>query len=117
MPDYSAHVFVCTNTENAVDKRHCGDKRGAEIRKRFNELLVSHKLLDKVMVTNAGCTSQHRLCDSNQGVVIVYGPDRALGGTWYIATPEDIEEIITEHIVNGRIVERMRNNELAVNLG
>ena len=117
MPDYSAHVFVCTNAENADDRRHCGDKNGPAVRQKFNELLVSHNLLDKVTVTNVGCTSQHRLCDGSQGSVIVYGPDPALGGTWYVTTPDDVEEIITEHLVNGRVVERIRNPERTVKFG
>lgn len=39
MPDYAAQVLVCTNTENAEDRRHCGDKGGREVRQMFNELL------------------------------------------------------------------------------
>ncbi len=111
MPDYVAQVFVCTNSEDAEDKRHCGDKDGPAIRQKFNELLVKHKLLDKVTITNVGCTSQHRLCDSNQGTIIVYGPQAALGGTWYAASPDDVEEIITEHLINGRVVGRIHNTE------
>ena len=39
MPDFVAHVMVCTNSENAEDQRHCGDKNGVEIRQKFNQLL------------------------------------------------------------------------------
>jgi (2Fe-2S) ferredoxin len=114
MPDFTAHVLVCTNTENADDKRHCGDKGGPAVRQKFNQLLVQHKLLEKVTVSNVGCTSQHRFCDGSQGNVIVYGPRAEMGGTWYTATADDVEEIITEHLINGRIVERLRNNERVV---
>ena len=58
MPDYGAHVLVCNNSEGAEDKRHCGDKNGAAVRQKFNELLVKHGLLEKVTVSNVGCTSQ-----------------------------------------------------------
>ena len=114
MPEYNAQVFVCTNTENAEDRRHCGDKGGQAVRQRFNELLVQHKLIEKVSVNNVGCTSQHRFCDGSQGNVIVFGPGHGLGGTWYTASSEDVEEIITEHLINGRIVERIRNTERVV---
>ncbi len=114
MPDYNAQVFVCTNSENAEDRRHCGDKGGSAVRQKFNELLVQHKLLEKVSVNNVGCTSQHKFCDGSQGNVIVFGPGHALGGTWYTASPDDVEEIISEHLVNGRVVERIRNTERAV---
>ena len=116
MPDYMAQVFVCTNSEDAEDKRHCGDKSGAALRQKFNELLVSHDLVDKVTICNVGCTSQHRLCDTGQGTVIVYGPQHKSGGTWYVASPDDVDEIITEHLINGRVVERIRNTARAVGL-
>lgn len=114
MAEYVAHVLVCTNSEGAEDLRHCGDKGGLEIRQRFNKLLVKHGLLNKVTINDVGCTSQHRSCETTQAAVIVYGPDAALGGTWYSASPDDVEEIITEHLIKGRVVQRIRNNERAV---
>ena len=114
MPEYASHVLVCTNSEDAEDRRHCGDKGGQEIRQRFNELLVANGLIDKVTISNTGCTSQHRLCDVPQCSVTVYGPDPALGGTWYVVSPGDVEEIITEHLINGRVVERLHNKERSV---
>jgi NADP-reducing hydrogenase subunit HndC len=117
MADYAAQVLVCTNSEGAEDQRHCGDKSGLRVRQRFNELLVSQGLMDRFTVSNVGCTSQHRLCDTSQGSIIVYGPDPALGGTWYVASPDDVEEIVTEHLVNGRVVERLHNKERAVKFG
>lgn len=114
MPEYAAHVLVCNNTEGAEDRRHCGDKGGPAVRKRFDELLVSHGLLDKVTISNVGCTSQHRFCDGSQGNVIVYGPSHTLGGTWYSVTPDDVDEIITEHLINSRVVGRIHNQERVV---
>ena len=114
MPEFAAQVFICNNSEGAEDKRHCGDKGGRQIRRRFNELLVQHNQQERVTVSNVGCTSQHALCDSTQGNVIVYGPDPALGGTWYAASPDDVEEIITEHLINGRVVGRIVNDQRSV---
>ena len=114
MPEYLAHVMICTNSEGAEDRRHCGDKSGPAIRQKFNQLLVSHDLINKVLINNVGCTSQHSLCDTPEGTIIVYGPDQALGGIWYVATPDDVEEIITEHLINGRVVERLHNKEREV---
>ena len=117
MAKYSSQIFVCTNSDNAEDKRHCGDKGGPEVRQKFNELLVSHGLIDKVTVNNVGCTSQHKICDTRDTTVIVYGPSAALGGTWYKASADDVEEIITEHVENGRIVNRLENPERSVSFG
>ena len=116
MPDYSAQVFVCTNSEDAEDRRHCGDKSGPEIRQRFNELLVKHGLIETVGVSNVGCTSQHRLCEVTDGSITVFGPRAGMGGVWYVVSPDDVEEIVTEHLIGGRVVERLRNTERAVKL-
>ena len=116
MPDSEARVFVCTNSEGAEDKRHCGDKAGAEVRQAFNRLLVKHQLQDRVTICDVGCTSQHRKCDIGQGSIVVYGPSASLGGVWYVASPDDVKEIVTEHLVNGRVVERLRNRDRAIKL-
>ncbi len=76
--------------------------------------LARRKLLDKVTICDVGCTSQHRQCEKDQASAIVYGPSPELGGTWYIASPDDVEEIITEHVVNGRVVDRLRNSQRSV---
>lgn len=114
MPNYVTHVLVCTHGGEAEDKRHCGDKSGLKIRQKFNEVLARHKLLDTVTVSTVGCTSQHKLCDVSQGTVIVYGPEQSLGGTWYVASPDDVEDIVTEHVVNGRVLEHILNKERTV---
>ena len=114
MPDFNAQVFVCTNSEGAEDRRHCGDKAGREIRQQFNQLLVEHGLISTVSVNNLGCTSQHKFCSPGQGSVTVFGPKSGLGGVWYVASPDDVEEIITEHLIGGRPVERLRNAERSI---
>ena len=114
MSEYVAHVLICANSEGAKDLRHCGDKGGLEIRRQFAKLLSKHGLLDQVTINDVGCTSQHKPCESTQGAVIVYGPDAALGGTWYTAAPDDVEEIVTEHLINGRIVEPVSYTHLTL---
>ena len=116
MAQFEAHVLVCTNSEGAEDKRHCGDKAGEDVRQRFNQLLVKHQLQDKVTICDVGCTSQHGKCDTSQTSLTVYGPSAAQGGVWDVASPDDVEEIITEHLINGKVVDRLRNDERAVNL-
>ena len=114
MPDFKAQVFVCSNSEGAEDQRHCGDKAGREIRQQFNKRLVEHGLISSVSVNNLGCTSQHGRCSASQGSVTVFGPTAEVGGVWYVATPDDVEEIITEHLIGGRPVERLRNPERSI---
>ena len=54
----------------------------------------------KVRINNAGCLDR---CD--EGPVLVVYPE----GVWYTyVDKEDIDEIVTEHLQNGRIVERLK---------
>ena len=55
---------------------------------------------DKVRINNAGCLDR-----CTEGPVIVIYPD----ATWYTYVDHaDLDEIIAEHLVKGRIVERLR---------
>lgn len=117
MTDFKSQVFVCTHIDNEDDDVHCGAKGGPEIRQRFNRLLVEHGLLSTVSVNNLGCTSQHGFCAIQEGSVTVFGPSAEMGGVWYVITPDDVEEIITEHLIGGRIVDRLVNKERAVKFG
>lgn len=117
MPDFKAQVFVCTTVEGENDDRHCGTKGGPEIRQQFNRLLVEHGLISTVSVNGLGCTSQHGLCSLQDGSVTVFGPNAEMGGVWYVMTPDDVNEVITEHLIGGRVVERLVNKERAVKFG
>ena len=114
MPEFGSQVFVCNTVTG--DDNHCGDKGGFAVRERFNELLREHGLLGKVMISNTGCTSQHRFCESEQCSVIVYGPGADKGGTWYIVTPDNVEEIIGQHLEKGQKVESLLNDRMSVKL-
>ena len=114
MPQFNSQVFVCNQVTG--DNEHCGDKGGFAVRDKFNELLKEHGLLGKVMISNTGCTSQHRFCEREQCSIIVYGPGNEIGGTWYKVTPENVEEIITEHLIKGQKVENLVNGRLSVKL-
>ena len=114
MPEFDAHVLVCTTVTG--DNNHCGDKGGPAVREKLNELLAEHGLIGKVNVSATGCTSQHRYCESGQCSITVYGPGAKNGGTWYIVTPENVEKIVTEHLVKGETVESLRNDRLSTKL-
>lgn len=114
MPEFESQVFVCNGKTD--DGNHCGDKGSAAIRARFNELLKEHDLLGKVMISNTGCTSQHRFCETEQGSITVYGPGADKGGTWYIVTPDNVEEVITQHLKGGQKVDSLVNDRVSVKL-
>jgi (2Fe-2S) ferredoxin len=54
----------------------------------------------KVRINNAGCLDR-----CQEGPVIVVYPEE----TWYTYVDKhDIDEIVEEHLVNGRVVERLK---------
>ena len=55
---------------------------------------------NRIRINNAGCLDR-----CNEGPVIVIYPE----DVWYTyVDKEDIDEIIEEHLKNGRVVERLR---------
>lgn len=114
MAEYKAQFLVCTNSEGAADKRHCGDKGGAAVLQAFRDARTRLGLEKEIAINRSGCTGQHGVNGINETAVIVYGPKPELGGVWYKVTPADVEEILREHIQNGRVVERLVNPAMCV---
>ncbi len=96
------HILVCGGTG-------CTSSHSHEIIEKL-ETCIKEKNVENVKVIRTGCFG---LCA--KGPIIVVRPE----DTFYaMAKPEDVEEIITKHIINGEIVERLlcKNEEgLAVN--
>ena len=101
MSYYQRHVFFCTN-QRENDARCCACSGAKDMRDYAKKKVKALKLsgAGKVRINNAGCLDR---CD--EGPVIVVYPE----AVWYTYVDrEDIDEIISEHIENGRIVERLR---------
>ena len=101
MSYYQYHVFFCTNQREAGEQC-CEQCNATDIRgyakARIKELGLSG--LGKVRINSAGCLDR---CE--QGTVLVVYTE----GTWYsYLDREDIDEIINEHLINGRVVERLK---------
>ena len=98
---YEHHVFFCCNQR--TDGRVCCNARGAqELRDYAKARVKSLGLAGKgrVRVNQAGCLDR---CE--EGPVIVVYPE----AVWYTYVDrDDVDEIIDEHLVNGRIGERLR---------
>ncbi len=100
MSRFIKHIFVCNNQRQADDPRGCCSARGSVdlldyLKKRVHE----SGLKGKVRVNKAGCLDA---CQYGPSLVIY--PD----DVWYSPqTREDMEEILTEHVENNRIVERL----------
>ena len=101
MTYYHKHVFFCVNQRKAGETC-CNDHNAQAMRDyakdRIKALNLSGK--GKIRINNAGCLDR-----CNEGPVIVIYPE----DIWYTyVDQEDIDEIIDEHLINGRIVERLR---------
>lgn len=89
---YRSHVLVCGGTG-------CVASKSTEIMAQFEQHLAANKLDKEVKVVKTGCFG---LCE--KGPICVVYPE---GATYSRVTPEDVKEIVEEHLVKGRIVKRM----------
>ena len=91
-----AQVLVCGGTG-------CTSSGSKAVREAFEGSIKKNGLSDEIKLVQTGCFG---LCSLGP-VVIVY-PD----GTFYSrVTAEDVEEIVTEHLLKGRPVERLIYND------
>ena len=97
---YDKHIFICTNQRAAdAPRRSCGEAHGMEIVDAFKKKLKELNLPIKLRAQRAGCLD---ICDFGQTVAVY--PE----GIFYVGVElSDVNEIITEHIINNRPVERL----------
>lgn len=101
MKYYDKHVFFCTNCR-ADGSACCANRGSVELREYAKHRIKSLKLSGKgkIRINSAGCLDR-----CAEGPVAVVYPE----GIWYTyVDKEDIDEIIDEHLLNGRVVERLR---------
>lgn len=98
---YNKHIFICTNQRAPeAPRRSCGEAHGMQIVDAFKKKLKELNLPIKLRAQKAGCLD---ICDFGQTVAIY--PE----GVFYVGVElSDVDEIIIEHIVNDRVVERLR---------
>lgn len=89
---YRSHVLVCGGTG-------CHSSGSADIIAEFDKHLEKNGLQKEVKVVLTGCFG---LCEVGP-IVIVY-PE---GAFYSRVKAEDVEEIVTEHLLKGRIVKRL----------
>ena len=89
---YESYVLVCGGTA-------CCSGGGTTVVEEFKKELEAAGLNDKVQVVVTGCLG---FCE--QGPIVKILPQ----GTFYVQVkPEDVKEIVAEHLVKGRVVQRL----------
>ena len=92
MAQYKYHILICGGTG-------CHASQSEKIIENFKQTLASKGLDNEVQVVQTGCFG---FCE--KGPIVKLLPDN----TFYVQVkPEDVEEIINEHIIKGRKVERL----------
>jgi (2Fe-2S) ferredoxin len=93
---WTRHVFVCTSGKYCPEVD--GDGRG--VHARLKERVAAEGLNATVRINHSGCLDQ-----CGHGPMIVVYPE----SVWYWGVqPEDVDEIVREHLRDGRPVERLR---------
>jgi (2Fe-2S) ferredoxin len=101
MSYYERHVFFCCN-QRAPGETCCNDRSASDLRAYAKDKVKALKLSGKgkVRINSAGCLDR---CD--EGPVLVVYPE----AVWYTYVDrDDVDEIIEEHLVHGRVVERLK---------
>ncbi len=92
MTSIKMHILVCGGTG-------CVSSKSLDIVDALRRELAARGLADEVKVVAAGCFG---FCE--KGPIVKISPDN----TFYVqVTPEDAKEIVAEHIVKGRKVDRL----------
>ena len=101
MKRFDKHIFVCENKRpEGHPKGCCTDKGSSEIKELFKKRLKELGLSSTVRANTAGCLDA---CEF--GITVVVYPEQI----WYgKVSINDVEEILQEHIINNRPVERLK---------
>lgn len=93
---YRSHVLICTGTG-------CVSSGSKNIKTELMSKLLDYGLENEVKVVETGC---HGFCE--KGPIMIVYPE----GVFYChVRPEDIKDIVEEHLLKGRIVERLLYQE------
>ncbi|NLT97821.1 MAG: NADH-quinone oxidoreductase subunit NuoF [Christensenellaceae bacterium] len=93
---YRSHVLVCGGTG-------CTSSNSPKIMEKFEDEIIKAGLEKEVKVVRTGCFG---LCEAGP-IVIVY-PE---GSFYSRVNVEDVPEIVSEHLLKGRIVHRLLHKE------
>ena len=93
---YRSHVLVCSGTG-------CSSAGAQDLKIELEDQVAERELQDEIKIIETGC---HGFCE--RGPIIIIYPE----GVFYCEVGiDDIEEIVDEHLLKGRTVERLLYRE------
>lgn len=96
---FEKHVFICTNQRVEGSRPSCGEACGMELVAAFKKAVKDAGLSGSVRAQRAGCLDA---CEHGPSLVVY--PE----GTFYgKVTIADVPEIVTEHLLHNRPVDRL----------
>jgi (2Fe-2S) ferredoxin len=102
-PFFQAHVFVCCNRRPDGHRRGSCAERGSEALRDYMKVRAKELGLKGIRVNQAGCLDR---CEF--GPTLVIYPE----GVWYSPkTREDVDEILSAHLVAGGRARRLMLTE------
>lgn len=101
LPAFERHVFVCHNVRpEGAPRPSCTSDGTSDLHIQLQQSAKAAGLAGRVRINKSGCLDQ---CE--HGPTVVVYPE----AVWYgHVRPEDAAEIVAEHLVAGRPVERLR---------
>ena len=96
---YDHHIFCCVNERPNSAVRECCKKKDSLILRNYMKSKINELGLRRIRVNQSGCLDKCEL-----GPIMVIYPE----GVWYsFKNKEDVDEIISEHLIKGRVVQRL----------
>ncbi len=96
---YQKHLFICTNQRPEGSRVCCGEEKGLALVAAFKKAIKDKGLNAEIRTQRTGCFD---VCERGPSVVVY--PEGVFYGKVQLS---DVEEIVSEHLENNRIVERL----------
>ncbi len=100
MPKPVYHILVCTNQRPPGHPRgSCGETGANAVLEKLGMGIEQKGLFEKAILSTSSC-----LGPCSMGPMVIVYPD----GVWYNkVTPADVDEILDQHIAQGKKVDRL----------
>jgi (2Fe-2S) ferredoxin len=97
---FEKHIFICNNQRKEGERVSCGESYGLELVAAFKKAIKDKGLNVKMRAQRTGCFD---ICEEGPNVAVY--PEGIFYGKVRV---EDVQEIVEEHLVKNRPVERLR---------